>query len=115
MGLVRSVGPTFALEDINVNAILPGFVATGLAPPYITEAVEHAGHLTPMSSILKAYDSFIETCGDALAGETVEVSGSQLYWRKPVNYANDSQKFLAEDPEGIWLMGYKRAREEATD
>ena len=108
---MRSVGATFAKEDINVNAVLPGFVATGLAPPSVIEAFEKEGHLTPMSSMLKAYDAFIDSSGDELAGQTVEISGEQLYWRRPVEFANESQRFLTEDPKGLWSSGHGRVTE----
>ena len=67
-------------EEINVNAVLPGFAVTRLAPPNIIAAMKKAGHLTPMSSILKAYETIIrEPSRNELIGETIKVSGDQLY------------------------------------
>jgi 15-hydroxyprostaglandin dehydrogenase (NAD) len=112
IGLVRSVGPKFRRDDhITINAILPAFVATGLAPAGLIDAMPKE-HLTPMSTILKAYDSFLEN--DDLSGETVECSGDQLYFRKKAEYPNKSQEWLAEDTDGFWKGSYggKRAGEE---
>ncbi|MCJ1311467.1 hypothetical protein MMC25_005138 [Agyrium rufum] len=109
IGLVRSVGPKFQRDDnITVNAIMPAFIITGLAPKGLVETLEQKGHVTPMSSILKAYDAFIED--DSKTGETVEVSGQTLYWRKPVEFANESQRWLGEDLEGVWKGCYADAR-----
>jgi 15-hydroxyprostaglandin dehydrogenase (NAD) len=111
IGLVRSVGPKFRRDDkITVNAILPAFVVTGLAPAGLVDAMPKE-HLTPMSTILKAYDSFLES---DMSGETVECSGTELYYRKKAEYPNKSQVWLAEDTDGFWKGSYggKRAGEQ---
>jgi 15-hydroxyprostaglandin dehydrogenase (NAD) len=111
IGLVRSVGPRFLTEDnIAVNAILPAFVATGLAPDGLVEMVESKGHLTPMSSILEAYDRYLEE--ETMAGQTCEVSGKQLYYRLPIGFPNWSSKWLAQDPDGVWTGSYQAKKEE---
>ncbi|MCJ1388610.1 hypothetical protein MMC18_001457 [Xylographa bjoerkii] len=107
IGLTRSVGPRFAKEGIAVNAILPAFVPTGLAPPGLVQAIEEKGHLTPMSTVLRAYETFMD--GER-AGETVEVSLGELYWRQPVGYPNESQRWLNEDAAGVWGGAYGKAR-----
>ena len=92
-----------------MNAILPAFVPTGLAPDGLIEKVEMKGHLTPMSTILKAYDALIDN--DDFSGETVEVTLDELHFRKPVEFPNYSQKWLAEDLDGLWLGSYGEKRE----
>ncbi|MCJ1330382.1 hypothetical protein MMC10_007065 [Thelotrema lepadinum] len=107
INLVRSVGSRFLEEDnIAVNAICPAFVATGLAPPGVVAVVEGKGYLTPMSSIIRAYEELIGS--DERAGETVEVSGTELYWRKPVGFANWGSRWLADDPDGLWRGSYRK-------
>ena len=107
IGLVRSVARRFLQEDnIAVNAVCPAFVATGLAPPGVVEAVEKKGHLTPMRSIIRAYEELIESEGKA--GETVEVSGEELYWRKEVGFSNWGSRWLVDDPDGLWRGSYRR-------
>ncbi|KAI4151473.1 MAG: hypothetical protein LQ340_003470, partial [Diploschistes diacapsis] len=99
VGLVRGAGPRFLLEDdVAVNAILPAFVSTGLPPGSTRDAVAAAGHLTPMRSVLRAYDELLAR--EDAAGETVEASGEELYWRKPVEFANSGSRWLVDDPEG---------------
>ena len=111
IGLIRSVGRRFLEEDnIAVNAICPAFVATGLAPPGVVEVVEKKGHLTPMQSIIKAYEALIES--EEKAGETVEVSGEELYWRKEVGFSNWGSRWLVDDPDGLWRGSYRRKEAE---
>ncbi|MCJ1321773.1 hypothetical protein MMC15_007118 [Xylographa vitiligo] len=110
VGLTRSVGPRFAREGIAVNALLPAFVPTGLAPPGLVDAVEAMGHLTPMGTVLRAYEELLE---GGRAGETVECSLGELYWRRPVEYPNESQRWLNEDAAGVWGGAYGKARAEA--
>jgi len=109
IGLVRSTGPKFLRDDkITVNAVLPAFVPTGLAPPGLVDLIEKAGHLTPMSTMMKAYDAFLED--DKLSGETVEVTLDELHFREPVPYPNASQKWLNKDEGGLWSSSYDKKR-----
>lgn len=66
-----------------------------------------------MSTILKAYDTFLES--DSISGETVECSIDQLYFRKPSDYPDKSQRWLIEDPDGFWAASYARKRAAATE
>ncbi|MCJ1284734.1 hypothetical protein MMC26_004070 [Xylographa opegraphella] len=109
IGLTRSVGPRLAREGIAVNALLPAFVPTGLAPPGLVEAVEAMGHLTPMSTVIRAYEALLE---GGSAGETVECSLEELYWRRPVGYPNESQRWLNEDAAAVWGGAYEKVRAE---
>ncbi|MCJ1385054.1 hypothetical protein MMC17_008172 [Xylographa soralifera] len=109
VGLTRSVGPRFAREGIAVNALLPAFVPTGLAPPGLVDAVQAMGHLTPMSTVMSAYEALLE---GGRAGETVECSLGELFWRRPVAYPNESQRWLNEDAAGVWGGAYGKARAE---
>ena len=109
IGLTRSLGKSLLQEDnISLNAILPAFVATGLAPPGAIEAIDKRGHLTPMSTILKAYGTFLEDGG--MTGQTVEASLDKLFFRMPVEYPNESQRWMAEDPDGVWAEMFSRQK-----
>jgi len=120
---------------MTINAILPAFVATSLAPPGLIESMpkevslfyqliiptrvsrnnlqnstcfckglKSPQHLTPMSTIIKAYDTFIGN-GD-LSGETVEVSQDQLFFREQVEYPSESQRWINETD--FWSLMYQR-------
>ena len=108
VGLVRSVGKKALAEGVAVNAVLPAFVETGMPPKMLVNAVRARGHLSEMGDLVDAYMDLVE--GEGMSGETVEVSRGERYWRTPVNFANASQQWLVEDPEGF-LGGEKKVGE----
>ncbi|KAF2199763.1 15-hydroxyprostaglandin dehydrogenase [Delitschia confertaspora ATCC 74209] len=105
IGLVRSAGPVFIKENITVNCICPGFIPTNLCPPEIL-AVWPKEHITPVSTACKAIDTFLGD--DMMTGQTVELSLDQLYFRKMVNWANESQRWIGEESKDIWAKGYAK-------
>lgn len=105
IALGRSAGLTMKETDnISVNVICPGFVVTGLCPPHILKKFPEE-HITPMSTVLKAFDTFLSD--DKLSGKTVEVSRDQLYYREQVPYADESMRWLCEETSKIWAEGYE--------
>ncbi|KFY95299.1 hypothetical protein V500_02852 [Pseudogymnoascus sp. VKM F-4518 (FW-2643)] len=104
VGLARACGPHFAEENITVNCICPSFVPTGLCPPHVLHKFPKE-HITPMSTVLKAFDTFI---GDnTMTGQTVELSLGHLYFRKQPEWANESQKWLGEESGEFWKEAYE--------
>lgn len=93
----------FSLEGITVNAIFPVFVATPLISPG-TLAVMPAEHLTPLSTIMNAYDCSLND--DAMTRHVVEASQTDPFFRKPIDYQYESEEWLTED------LGDKEKREE---
>ena len=91
-------------EDITVNAICPAFIPTNLCPPQILKLWPQE-HITPMETALKAIDAFLHN--DRMTGETVELSQENIYFRKPVDYANESQRWIGEESGSIWDLGYQ--------
>lgn len=103
VGLTRSCGPVFAEENITVNCTCPAFVPTNLCPPQILHIFPKE-HITPMSTVLKAYETFLED--SSITGQTVELSLDQLYFRKQSEWANESQRWIGEESKEFWDMGY---------
>ncbi|KAF2252658.1 NAD(P)-binding protein, partial [Trematosphaeria pertusa] len=103
VGFVRAAGPVMVKEGITVNAICPGFIPTNLCPPQILK-VWPKEHITPMSTAIKAIDAFLGD--DAMSGETVELSQDTIYFRKPVEWANESQKWIGTESLSIWDEAY---------
>jgi len=62
-------------EGITFNAICPGWVETGLAPPGMIDFVRKncPEIITPMSTIMKAYNMFIDT---DMTAQAVECTGN---------------------------------------
>ena len=103
VGLTRSCGPTFAKEGITVNCTCPAFVPTNLCPPHVRDIFPKE-HITPMSTVLKAFDIFIED--SSITGQTVELSLDQLYFRKQPEWANESQRWIGEESKSFWEEAY---------
>ncbi|KAK6440165.1 hypothetical protein LTR95_003621 [Oleoguttula sp. CCFEE 5521] len=94
VGWTRSIAPGYWKEDrIRVNAICPSLVATGIMPEEMY-ATFPEGVLTPVNSVVKAvlllHDGKAEQVGEGkiVAGQTVEVNGSELYFRKQIDFCN---------------------------
>jgi len=102
VGLTRSMGNILARENITINAVLPAFVPTALAPPGLIEAWPKE-HITPMETVVKAFTLFLE--GD-MSGKTGECSLDQVYMREPLPYPNESQRWGHEDAKSIWGLVY---------
>ncbi|BCS28225.1 15-hydroxyprostaglandin dehydrogenase (NAD(+)) [Aspergillus puulaauensis] len=106
VGIARALGPVFAKENIQVNAICPAFVPTALCPKDMLDRFPKE-HITPMSTVINAYETFI---GDSnLHGQTVELSLDQLYFRTQPEYPNESQRWLGEESASFWEEAYKDA------
>ncbi|KAH8900399.1 NAD(P)-binding protein [Thozetella sp. PMI_491] len=104
VGLTRSVGPVLYKQDsITVNCICPAFVMTGLCPPSMRDTFPKE-HITPMSTIIKAYDTFL--LDDNMTGQCVEASLDHLYFREPPKWANESQRWLGEESVAFWEKAY---------
>ncbi|KKY14275.1 putative 15-hydroxyprostaglandin dehydrogenase (nad(+)) [Diplodia seriata] len=104
VGLTRSCGPVFLKENITVNCICPAFVPTNLCPPHMLGKFPKE-HITPMTTVLKAFDTFLGD--DAMTGQTVELSLGDLFFRKQIDYPNESQRAIAEMGESFWAEAYE--------
>jgi len=71
LGTVRALGPKVFKEGITVNCFGPSVVATGLGPPDFLEKLEKDGRMTPMLTITKAVDMFIDP-SSKLTGQMIE-------------------------------------------
>ncbi|KAJ5936005.1 hypothetical protein N7454_005303 [Penicillium verhagenii] len=104
VGLTRALGPELDRQNIQVNAICPAFVPTALCPKDMLDRFPKE-HITPMSTVIKAYDTFLKD--DTLNGQTVELSLDQLYFRAKPDYPNESQRWLGEESASFWEEAYK--------
>lgn len=102
VGLTRSVGRRLLAQDsISVNAILPGLVATSLPPPWLLTNCPQE-YLTPMSTILRAYDDLMkeETVGgrpSRKTGKCLEASQDGIYYREPVEFPSEGQRWMLDE------------------
>ncbi|KAL3463502.1 hypothetical protein BJX64DRAFT_256838 [Aspergillus heterothallicus] len=84
---VRGVAPLLKQkENILINVVMPGIVDTPIVPPEMIAAVTPQC-LTPVSTILKGYHTFLEdTTG--MAGELLECSAEKLIHYQLPEYGN---------------------------
>ncbi|CAI7608134.1 unnamed protein product [Penicillium pancosmium] len=84
---VRGMAPLLKQkENILINVVMPGMVATPIVPPEMIAAVTPEC-LTPVKTVLKAYQVFLEdTTG--MAGETLECSADKLIYYHMPEYGN---------------------------
>lgn len=101
VGLTRALAPKAAEHNITINAICPAMVRTGLAPPELLDAYPEK-YITPMSTIMRAYDELMDEERRA-NGQVVEASQGELYYReqyKPLHTAKESQEYLVKALSG---------------
>jgi hypothetical protein len=109
---------------------MPAYVDTNLTPSVLTK-MWPPEWITPISTLLRAFDELTSPNGTITnpslsdgtpnvikTGEAVEGVVDKLYYRKPVEYADESQRFCIEtaalDLEGgIWWKGMRAAMEAA--
>lgn len=68
LGLVRSVGPKVFQEGITVNSFGPCVVRTALGPPDFFDRLQEEGRITPIETIERCMDIFLEPAS-RLTGE----------------------------------------------
>lgn len=121
VSLVRGVGKNLlATDNVAVNCIMPAYVDTGLTPKTVTALIPKAG-ITPISTMTRAFMELIAEDGRVAqdgksdgkdgkvkVGQAVECVLDKLYYRKQVEYADESQKWMVEQshtPDGVWMRG----------
>ncbi|KAE8383614.1 hypothetical protein BDV26DRAFT_287442 [Aspergillus bertholletiae] len=84
---VRGVAPLLKAKDnIHINCVLPGIVATPIVPPEMIDAVAPECR-TPMKTVLDAVQIFIED-KTGLAGKLLECSADKLISYNPPEMGN---------------------------
>ena len=114
IGLTRSIGSRLLAEDnLSVNAVLPGLVATPLASDWVIAQCPPQ-YVTPMSTLLKAFDDLMkEEMVDGKVtrktGQCLEASEDKLFYRKPVEFKTEGLRWLLDsDLEGGLVSIIKR-------
>ena len=73
-----------------MNSIVPGFVVTGITIPALVDLMPKQ-YITPMETIIKGFDNFLADT-EGKTGEVLECSIDKVYFRKPVDYVDESTK-----------------------
>ncbi|KAF2097727.1 NAD(P)-binding protein [Rhizodiscina lignyota] len=105
ISLTRSLAPRAQEHGIRMNALCPAMVPTNLAPPGLMDVVPDEG-VTPMSTILRAYDEMMDPKGGPSGrgrnGGVVEANVQDLDWKENEGWKPKIEK----EGKGLW-----RARE----
>ncbi len=59
-----------------------------------------------MSTVIKAFDTFLDN--DQMTGESVELTLDELYFRKHVDFPNESQKWIHTQSSAMWEKAYEK-------
>ncbi|KAK6527467.1 hypothetical protein TWF694_004456 [Orbilia ellipsospora] len=103
INFTRSVASTYLQDNIRVNAICPALVPTAIFPGDLKDFFPEE-HITPVSTIVAAYDKFITD--DKLAGKVVECSQGNHFFREQVGYPSESQRWMNEESGECWARAY---------
>ena len=96
------MAPPLLAENITINALLPAFVMTGIASPAL-KAIWPKEHTTPMSTLLRLYNTYLDT---DKTGQIGECSLNEIYFRTQQAFSNESQRWLIEDSASLWEKAY---------
>ncbi|KAK0108150.1 hypothetical protein ONS95_002972 [Cadophora gregata] len=99
VGFTRATGARFHREGITVNCICPAFVPTGLAPEEVLAKFPKE-HITPMSTLIRAYDMFLDD--SSLSGKVAETSLDQVHFQEPPEFSSESNRWLATATKELW-------------
>ena len=99
IGLTRGLAVDLGREGITVNCICPAFVPTNLAPKEVL-AIFPKEHITPMSTLLRAYDMFLED--SSLSAKVAETSLDQVHFQEPPEFSSESNRWLATATKELW-------------
>ncbi|EWC43847.1 hypothetical protein DRE_07291 [Drechslerella stenobrocha 248] len=104
INFTRSVAGNYVKDGIRVNAICPALVPTAIFPGDLS-AFFPAEHITPVATIVAAYDKFITD--ETLVGKVVECSQGSHFFREKSEYPNESQRWMNEDSGPFWEKAYQ--------
>lgn len=76
-------------QGVAINCLCPGLVATGITSRVLD--LIPLEYITPMSTILKAHDRFIN--GEE-TGQVAEISKHNVYLRDQHSYSDESQQWI---------------------
>ncbi|MCJ1403861.1 hypothetical protein MMC11_007084 [Xylographa trunciseda] len=106
VGLVRSLGPTLVQSNVTINAILPGFVPSAMTSPILP--ITPVEYRTPLTTIVDAVTQLME--GEQ-TGQTLECSGTELFYQKQQAYPNEIARWVWEDAPKVWQAAWEKSQQ----
>jgi 15-hydroxyprostaglandin dehydrogenase (NAD) len=100
VGLVRSLAPVYAKDQITINALLPTLIETSLMPEAYRPMWDKK-QLTPMRTALKAMDMILSDAQPN--GEIMELSLDEVICKAPPSYSRPNIQWVAEQHH-LWEL-----------
>ena len=100
------IGRSYLQESygITVNCIVPGFVVTGITIPGLVNVMPKQ-YITPMETIMKGFDTFLGDT-EGRTGEVLECSIDKAYFRRPVEYVDESTNWMVDESAEFFAQGF---------
>ncbi|KAF2168161.1 hypothetical protein M409DRAFT_65664 [Zasmidium cellare ATCC 36951] len=93
VGLIRSLAPVYAKDNITINTLNPALIETNIMPAEVLVKWDRSG-LTPMDRALQAFDMIL---GDGkLTGQTIELARDGLFFKRQPEYAMENTRWMCE-------------------
>ncbi|MCJ1381428.1 hypothetical protein MMC17_004538 [Xylographa soralifera] len=106
VGLIRSLWPTLIQSSVTINAILPGFVPSAITSPLLP--ITPVEYITPLTTIVNAVAELME-CEQT--GQTLECSGTELFYQKQQAYPNETARWVWEDAPKMWQEAWEKSQQ----
>lgn len=98
VGLVRSLAPVYAKDNVTINTLNPALIETNIMPADVLAKFDRSG-FTPMDRALKAFDLIL---GDGkLTGQTIELATEGLFFKQQPEYSMPNTKWMFEQ-SALW-------------
>ncbi|RYP48887.1 hypothetical protein DL768_005311 [Monosporascus sp. mg162] len=98
VGLVRSLARPLESAGIQINALAPAVLETGIAPS--KDVFKHM-IVTPISTLTRGIAQFIEN--PSITGEVAEIHGENVTLRPPHEFVDEDSR---ANVEMFWKLGY---------
>ena len=100
-GLVRSLAPVYAKDNITINSIHPTIIETNLMPKEAAKEFNQPGQVTPMGTAFKAFDAILDA-KYTLTGQTMELSLDDVVFKQQPEYSTDNIRWMFGDQATMW-------------
>lgn len=100
------MAPMLKAEGITLNCFCPGLIDTSLTAPLTALTPEE--YITPMTTVLQAYDRFID--GEE-TGCAAELSKDMIYMREPPEYPDRFQKWQMANLKQLSIKARELAKQ----
>jgi 15-hydroxyprostaglandin dehydrogenase (NAD) len=92
VGLVRSLAPVYAKDNITINSLCPTLIETNLMPKEYVREFHVPEETTPMSTVLKAIDRIVQD--SSLTGQVMELTLDKVVFKPRPEYSTPNVEWM---------------------